>query len=81
MLSINSPMDKAEEAIREISRSPFVQWIIKEVKPRKFNPPMLEKFQGKSNLVSHLLQFKHRISLEEITEGLTSKMFSTTFTE
>lgn len=79
--STNSPMDKAEEAMKGISISPFPQWIIKEVKPRNFNPLKLEKFQGKSDLVSHLLQFKQRISLEEITEGLICKLFLTTFTE
>ena len=68
--STNSLMDKAEEAMKGISRSLFAQWIVKEVKPRNFNPPMLEKFQGKSDPVSHLLQFKQRISLEEITKGL-----------
>ena len=51
-------MDKVEEAMRGISRSLFAQWIVKEIKPRNFNPPMLEKFQGKSDLVSYLLQFK-----------------------
>ena len=74
-------MDKAEEAMRGILRSPFAQWILKEVKPRNFNPPILENFQGKSNLISHLLQFKQTVSLEEITEGLMCKLFSTTFTK
>ena len=39
----NSLMDKAEEAMKGISKSPFAQWIMKEVKPRNFNLPMLEK--------------------------------------
>ena len=47
--------DKAEEAMRGISKSPFAQWIMREVKPKTFNPPMLEKFQGKSDPISHLL--------------------------
>ena len=38
-----NPMDKAEEAMRGISRSPFTQWIVREVKPKIFNLPMLEK--------------------------------------
>ena len=80
-ISTNSPMDKEEEAMKGILRSPFVQWIMKDVKPRNFNPPILEKFQGKSNTISHLLQFKQRTSLGEITEGLMCKLFWTTFTE
>ena len=39
-----SPEDKAEEAIRGISKSPFAQWIVGEVKPKTFNAPMLDKF-------------------------------------
>ena len=74
-------MEKEDEAMRGFSRSPFTQWILKKVKPRNFNPPMLEKLQGKSDPISYLLQFKQRISLKEITEGLTCKQFSTTFTE
>ena len=74
-------MDKAEEAMRGISRLPFAQWIVKEVKPKSFNPPMLEKFQGKFDPVSHLLQFKKKTSLEEMNEGLTCKLFATTFTK
>ena len=39
-----NPMDKAEEAIRGISKLSFAQWIVREVKPKSFNPPILEKF-------------------------------------
>ena len=57
-VSIGSPIDKVEEATRGISKSPFTQWIVREVKPKGFNLPMLEKFQGKSDPISHLLRFK-----------------------
>ena len=50
-----SPEDKAEEAMRGISKSPFAQWIVEEVKPKTFNAPMLDKFQGKTDPISHLL--------------------------
>ena len=73
--------DKAEEAMRGISKSPFAQWIVGEVKPKTFNAPMREKFQGKTDPISHLLQFKQKTSLEEISEGVTYKLFATTFTE
>ena len=74
-------MDKAEESMRGISKSPFAQWIVREVKPKCFSPPMLEKFQGKFDPISHLLQFKQKTSLEEIIEGLTCKLFATIFTK
>ena len=76
-----SPEDKAEEAMRGISKSPFAQWIVEEVKPKTFNAPMLDKFQGKTDPISHLLQFKQKTSLEEISEGVTCKLFATTFTD
>ena len=74
-------MDKAVEAMREISKSPFALWIMIEVKPKRFSPPVLDKFNEKFDPVSHLLHFKQIISLEEVTEGLTCKLFSTTFTK
>ena len=44
--SSNSLMEKALEAMRGISKFPFTSWIIQEVKPREFNPPILENFDG-----------------------------------
>ena len=58
-----SPEDKAEKAMRGISKSPFAQWIVEEVKPKTFNAPVLDKFQGKTDPISHLLQFKQKTSL------------------
>ena len=77
---VDSPMDKAMEEMREISKSPFASWIIREVKPKEFNPPILDNFDKKADPIAHLLHFKQRISLEEVTEGLVCKLFSTTFT-
>ena len=67
--------------MRGISKSPFAQWIMREVKPKTFNPPMFEKLEGKFNLISHLLQFKQKTLLEEMTERLTCKLFPTTSTK
>ena len=78
--STNNSIDKALEAIRGISKSPFTSWIIQEVKPKEFNPPILDKFDRKADPVAHLLQFKQRISLEEITEVLICKLFLTNCT-
>ena len=64
-------MDKATKAMREISKSPFASWIIQEMKPKEFNPPVLDKFDGKVDPITHLLHFRQRISLEEVTKGLT----------
>ena len=78
-VSTNSPMDKALEAMRRILKSPFAPCKMKEVKPKRFSPPVLDKFNEKFDPVSHLLHFKQIILLEEVTEGLTCKLFSMTF--
>ena len=72
--SANSPTDKAMETMKGISKSPFTSWIVREVKPKEFGPSTLDKFDGKENPAAHLLQFKQRISPEEITEGLVCKL-------
>lgn len=64
------------EAFKGISKSPFALWIVKEVKSK----PVLDKFDGKFDPVSHLLLFKQIILLEEVNEGLMCKLFSMTFT-
>ena len=46
----DSLTEKALEAMRGISKSSFTLWIVQE-----FNPPILEKFDGKTNLITHLL--------------------------
>ena len=79
-VSTNSLMDKVVEVMKGISNSPFAPWIMTEVLPKRFSPPVLDKFDAKSDPVSHLLYFKQRISLENVTEGLTCKLFSMTFT-
>ena len=41
------PMDQEKTTMRGITKSPFVEWIEKEENPKDFNPPMLEKYEGK----------------------------------
>ena len=55
IVSTNSQMDKATKLMKGIFKSPFALWIMQEVKPKEFNPLALEKFNGKSELVTHLL--------------------------
>ena len=47
---------------------------------RDFNPPILEKYKGKGDLMAHLLYFKPRMSIERVSKALTCKLFATTLT-
>ena len=56
--STHSPTDRALKVMKGISKSPFVSWIIREVKPRELNSPILDKFDEKMDPITHFLQFK-----------------------
>ena len=78
--STNSLTNKALEAMKGLSKSLFTLWIIQKFKSKEFSPPTLETFDKNADPVAHKLQFKERISLEEVTEGLICKLFSMNFT-
>ena len=65
---INSPIDQTVETMRGISKSSFASWIAQEVKPKKFSPLILDMFDRMTDPITHFLQFKKRISLEEVSE-------------
>ena len=72
------PTDHAALSIKGITKSPFASWIDREEKLKDFNLPMLEKYKGKGDLMSHLLHFKLRMSLNVVFEALTCNLFATT---
>ena len=39
---------------------------------------MLDKYEGKGDLMAHLLHYKQRMSMEKVSEALKSKLFATT---
>ena len=73
-------MDQAIAAMKRITKSPYTNWILKEVKPKDFNPLMLDKFKGESDPMDHLLHYREMMSLEVVIETLTGKVFATTLT-
>ena len=50
--------DKATAAMEGIVKTPFATWIKKEERPKDFNSPALEKFEGNGDPMAHLLHFK-----------------------
>ena len=65
-------------AIRGMSRLPFVEWIEEEIKPKDFTPPIFDKFNGKTDPISHLMHVCQKISLETSNDVLMCKLFVTT---
>ena len=63
-----------------IVKIPFAAWIEKEERPKDFNPPALEKYEGKGDLMAYLLHFKQRMSIERVSEALNCKSFASTLT-
>ena len=47
-----------------MSKSPFVELIEEELKPRDFTLTTFGKFGGKTYPISHPMQFRQKISLE-----------------
>ena len=73
------PTDQVADATKGITNSSFAQWIEKEEKPKDFNPPIPEKYEGRGNPIVQLLHFKQRMSLKRILEALTNKLFVIVF--
>ena len=62
-------------AIRGMSNSPFAEWIEEELKPKDFTPLTFDKFSGKTDPISHLMQFRKNMSLKTTNEALMCKLF------
>ena len=53
-----NPLDLVVMATRGVSRSPFIEWIVEEPKPKDFVVPTFKQFNGKSDLVDHIFNFQ-----------------------
>ena len=51
-------MDREAVAMEGIVKTPFTPEIEKEKRPKDFNPPAMEKYEGKGDPIAHLLHFK-----------------------
>ena len=61
-----------------ITKTPFTLEIEKEEKPKDFNSPVLDKYEGSGDPMAHLLHYKQRMSMERVSEALNCKLFTTT---
>ena len=64
--------------MEEIVKTPFTPEIEREERLKDFNPPALDKYEGKGDLMAHLLHYKKKMSMERVSEALNCKLFTTT---
>ena len=62
---------------RGVNRSPFIEWIVKEPKPKDLVVPSFKQFDGKSNPVDHIFNFQQKMALETRNKAILCKVFST----
>ena len=77
-MRFSNPQDLAMMATREVNKSPFTEWIMDEPKPKDFVVPSFKQFDGKSDPVDHIFNFKQKMALETRNEAILYKVFSTT---
>ena len=53
--------DRAAVVMQGIVKTPFAPLIEKEERPKDFNPPAMEKYEGKGDPMFHLLHVKQRM--------------------
>ena len=61
-----------------IVKTPFTSEIEREERPKDFNPPTLDKYDGAADPMAHPLHYKQSMSMERVTEALNYKLFATT---
>ena len=64
-----------KKALSQISKSPFTQGIEKAKLPRCFHQPMFTMYNGCTDLVEHVSQFKQKIVVHSQDETLLCKVF------
>ena len=74
------PIDRAVTVMEEIFKTPLAPWIEKEERHKDFNPPVMEKYEGKGDPMAHLFHLKHRMSMEKFFEALNCKLIVMTLT-
>ena len=64
-----------KKALSQISKSPFTQRIEKEKLPKCFHQPTFAMYNGCTNPVEHVSQFKQKMAVHSQDEALLCKVF------
>ena len=64
-----------KKALSQISKSPFTRGIEKAKLPRRFHQPTFIMYNGRTNPVEHVSQFKQKMAVHSQDEALLCRMF------
>ena len=67
--------DVMKKALSQISKSPFTRGIEKAKLPRWFHQPMFATYNGRTDPVEHISQFKKKMAIHSQDEALMCKIF------
>ena len=65
-----------KKALSQISKSPFTQGIEREKLPRHFHQPTFVMYNGQTDPVEHVSQFKQKMAVHSQNEALLCRVFS-----
>ena len=64
-----------KKALSQISKSPFTRGIEKTKPPRRFHQPTFTMYNGRTDLVEHVSQFKQKMVVHSQDEALLCRVF------
>ena len=67
--------DVMKKALSQISKSPFTRGIEKAKLPRRFHQPTFVMYNGRTDPVEHVSQFKQKMSIHSQDEALMCRVF------
>ena len=67
--------DVMKKALSQISKSPFTRGIEKAKFPRRFHQPTFTMYNGQTDPVEHVSQFKQKMSIHYQDEALLCRVF------
>ena len=67
--------DVMKKALGQISKSPFTKGIEKAKLPRRFHQPTFAMYNGRTDPVEHVSQFKQKMAIHSQVEALMCRVF------
>ena len=64
-----------KKALSQISKSPFTRGIEKAKLPRRFHQPVFTMYNGRTDPVEHVSQFKQKMAVHSQDEALLCRVF------
>ena len=64
-----------KKVLSQISKSPFTQGIEKAKLPRRFHQPTFAMYNGRTDPIEHISQFKQKMAIHSQDEALMCRVF------